>query len=186
MTGETIGRLEVQRRWIEVRSGRRVVLYECLCQCGKVTVASHSNLRNGNTKSCGCLRSESLASRLRKPLEDVLVNQIRNYYKRNAAQRGLSWEVTDQELQGLIFEPCHYCGVLGASETKRHYKTSSPAGNSLRNNGIDRVDNRVGYVISNLVPCCKYCNIAKMSMSREEFLAWVARVYNHSVEKRLK
>ena len=31
--------------------------YECLCDCGKKTESHKCNLRNGNTKSCGCLRS---------------------------------------------------------------------------------------------------------------------------------
>lgn len=31
-----------------------------------------------------------------------------------------------------------------------------------------------------VVPCCKHCNVAKMSMSVSEFLAWVTRVYHHN------
>lgn len=31
--------------------------YECLCDCGKKTNVKGSNLKNGNTKSCGCSRN---------------------------------------------------------------------------------------------------------------------------------
>jgi hypothetical protein len=32
--------------------------YQCLCDCGKITICHANNLRNGNSKSCGCLRSK--------------------------------------------------------------------------------------------------------------------------------
>ena len=32
------------------------VLWRCLCDCGNITEIRTGNLRNGNTKSCGCLR----------------------------------------------------------------------------------------------------------------------------------
>ena len=33
-------------------------LWECLCDCGKETVAVGSDLRRGHKKSCGCLHSD--------------------------------------------------------------------------------------------------------------------------------
>src|SRR3990167_252025 len=35
--------------------------YECLCQCGTTSYASSSNIRRGNTSSCGCYRKEVAA-----------------------------------------------------------------------------------------------------------------------------
>ena len=46
-------------------------------------------------------------------------------------------------------------------------------------NGIDRLDPTRGYIAKNVVPCCKTCNVAKLRMSREEFLNWVWRVAAH-------
>lgn len=43
-------------------------------------------------------------------------------------------------------------------------------------NGLDRVDNKVGYTLDNVVPACKICNHAKVDMSYDEFMEWVARV----------
>lgn len=34
-------------------------IYECQCLCGQLTWALRSNLRSGNTKSCGCLFNET-------------------------------------------------------------------------------------------------------------------------------
>ena len=49
-------------------------------------------------------------------------------------------------------------------------------------NGLDRVDNEKGYTIDNVVPCCKHCNYAKRNRSVEEFIDWIAQVYEYSVQ----
>lgn len=40
--------------------------YLCKCDCGKTTVVRGKLLRNGHTKSCGCLRYERLAMSIKK------------------------------------------------------------------------------------------------------------------------
>lgn len=35
---------------------KREMLWRCMCECGKEVPVRLSNLRNGNTKSCGCIR----------------------------------------------------------------------------------------------------------------------------------
>lgn len=40
-------------------------------------------------------------------------------------------------------------------------------------NGIDRVNNDIGYIKNNCIPCCKICNRAKNSMSYDDFLNWI-------------
>jgi len=53
LTGQVFGRLTVLAP-TEKRSNSFVV-WRCQCECGNITEVSASNLRNGNTKSCGCL-----------------------------------------------------------------------------------------------------------------------------------
>lgn len=36
--------------------------YRCSCDCGNEVIVSHSNLIKGMTKSCGCLRKETLSN----------------------------------------------------------------------------------------------------------------------------
>lgn len=54
-------------RWAVVsflgRDKRRADLWRCECMCGTTKTVRGSRLRNGNSRSCGCLRSQ-LASRL--------------------------------------------------------------------------------------------------------------------------
>lgn len=42
----------------EMRSGKAVI-WKCKCDCGKETYISGSDLRSGNTKSCGCQKYKS-------------------------------------------------------------------------------------------------------------------------------
>ena len=65
MTGLRFGRLTVISP-TEKRDRRGVVYWLCKCDCGNNAVVSRTNLRNGATQSCGCLRAEANAERARK------------------------------------------------------------------------------------------------------------------------
>lgn len=62
LTGQTFGRLQVikQAENIQIPSGRSYVAWECQCECGNKVVVRGADLRNGNTKSCGCLKRANL------------------------------------------------------------------------------------------------------------------------------
>ena len=51
----------------------------------------------------------------------------------------------------------------------------------LKCNGVDRINSNIGYTEENTVPCCKYCNTAKNTMTQNEFKMWIKRVYKHYV-----
>lgn len=55
LTGRKVGRLTVLRRLSDLKR------YECLCDCGVTTVVNRNNLRQGVTRSCGCLQRELAA-----------------------------------------------------------------------------------------------------------------------------
>ena len=54
--GERFERLVVVRFKGVADSGH--AMYECRCDCGKKCIAQASGLRNGNNRSCGCLKDE--------------------------------------------------------------------------------------------------------------------------------
>lgn len=45
------------------KRGSGGVFWNCKCECGKLTCVSGGNLRNGNTKSCGCLSKDNTVAR---------------------------------------------------------------------------------------------------------------------------
>jgi len=62
MVGKRFGRLQVIKEAFSNHSG---VHYVCLCDCGTITKATKgANLRNGTTKSCGCLQKEIVTQRV--------------------------------------------------------------------------------------------------------------------------
>lgn len=65
LTGRRFGRLMVVRDTGERLEGGHIV-WECKCRCGEMAFVTSCNLRSGNTRSCGCLRTE----RVRKAKEE--------------------------------------------------------------------------------------------------------------------
>jgi hypothetical protein len=90
--------------------------------------------------------------------------KVFHQYERKSALRGLKFRLTFEEFEKLVSAPCFYCGENPGM-------------------GIDRVDNRIGYIFSenpilnNVVSCCADCNFLKGSrFSRHAFLAQVTKI----------
>lgn len=56
LTGKTFGKLTVIRR---AENKEKRTMWECLCECGNISIVEAYQLKQGFTKSCGCLRYES-------------------------------------------------------------------------------------------------------------------------------
>lgn len=59
LDGQRFGRLVVVKDTGK-RSPNRKIIYECVCDCGKVVEVIQNSLRTGRTKSCGCLWKETI------------------------------------------------------------------------------------------------------------------------------
>lgn len=61
LTGERFGRLGViERAENYVRpSGRKTIMWRCRCDCGNEIIVSGNHLKQGMTKSCGCIVREN-------------------------------------------------------------------------------------------------------------------------------
>jgi len=167
LVGKTFGRLKVVRfhsiqkpNWKGNRPSLSTWVVQCACGSPEKVIGG-SKLTSGNTKSCGCISR----GRGWVPGEsDVLWK-----YKYQAKKRNLVWTLTDVEFDKLVRGNCHYCGNPPSNMRYRLFTY----------NGIDRKDNRRGYVSDNAVSCCNICNRAKLSLPYEEFLDFVRRVHAH-------
>jgi hypothetical protein len=63
LTGKKFGRLTVIKK---CDSKGRKVMWECVCDCGKLTSTTTSHLTSGHTQSCGCLQREKTGNASRK------------------------------------------------------------------------------------------------------------------------
>lgn len=152
-------------------------LWECRCSCGGVTQVTTGNLRSGQVKSCGCLVVNQCRSlrrlNLKTPGESAF-NWLFDVYKCSARDRGYEFDLIPSDVRRLTQMNCHYCG----SVPSRLKRVKSGNGHYVYN-GLDRIDNKKGYTLENVVPCCKTCNRAKDIMTVAEFAEWVSRVCNH-------
>lgn len=62
LIGQRFGRLTVIERAENNKNGH--VCWKCRCDCGVKIVVDGGSLRNGDTKSCGCLKIEKASGRL--------------------------------------------------------------------------------------------------------------------------
>lgn len=169
LTGMKIGRLTVLKK--VNTSGRSMWL--CKCDCGNEKVVRATALKRMKTLSCGCLIHDTLSL----PEGEAAFNRLYENYSNNSKNRGISFELDKNSFREITKENCYYCGSKPSYIMKSKHKTGT-----YIYNGIDRVDNTLGYVLENVVPCCGICNKAKMAMSREDFLSWIEKVYNHSIK----
>jgi hypothetical protein len=164
------------------------VLWECRCDCGRyLDVVGAQLLRpNRPTRSCGCYKDEVMSQRYGLPTGKGLAsgeaarNQVLIGYKRHAKRRDNPWTLTAEQAFALFEGVCHYCGIPPFRERTNTLDTGRKGmSGSYKYNGIDRVDNRLGYTAENTVSCCSHCNMAKRQLPYHEFIAWIHRAAKH-------
>lgn len=73
-------------------------------------------------------------------------------YKRGAKKRNLFWNLTYEEFMIFWKRPCSKCG------------------DQIDTIGLDRINNNIGYILSNIESCCYTCNMAKHNRTNEDFI----------------
>jgi hypothetical protein len=83
-------------------------------------------------------------------------------YLHSAKKRGYTFELDEHNFITIKSNPCYLCGKQN-SDTHQ--------------NGIDRIDNNIGYILSNSKSCCKTCNFMKSNYSLHDFLTTLLNIY---------
>lgn len=91
-------------------------------------------------------------------------------YVWRANKKGLDCKLSFEQYFDFVKSPCAYCGGFTNNKSKR---------GRYRHNGVDRIDNTQGYILSNCVACCAICNKAKGSLTLAEFNEWLQRVVKY-------
>lgn len=138
--------------------------YVCRCDCGNTTVVRTHALKIGRQISCGC------APQRTRPDHIAAKNELYKRYSKAAVRRGYDFTLTKEEFVELIMQNCHYCdGEFSlVSPLVRH--------KDFWHNGVDRVDNKLGYTKENSVPCCAICNNSKSTLPLEKWMEWLKRI----------
>jgi hypothetical protein len=153
--------------------------YECQCDCGNIKLVTCFDLKRAlhgkGVSSCGC------ANRKYQDEGDTwstAFNLIWKNYVVGANNRKLKFKLTKENFSTLINDNCHYCGSI-PTKIKKYGGKRKPS--QITYNGVDRVDNEIGYLLSNCVTCCHLCNIMKLALSKKAFLDHVQKIHNHLI-----
>jgi len=153
----------------------RQATWQCKCDCGGQKIATSQHLTSGDVTSCGCsLGRRSQAAAVSLPEGEADFNHILRKYKRGAMGRGLAFTLIPEQFRQLTSANCFYCGAKPQMK-EAHYGVNG----TYRHNGIDRIDNDLGYELHNCVACCEECNWLKGTMTQTAFLDAVLRIAKH-------
>lgn len=177
ITGKTYGRLVAVEYAHKVHKS---LFWKFKCICGNEKIINKGAVIRGDIKSCGCLQKELLKINRPKAFIDRTLSAKKRLYKlyvNSATQRSLAFELTFEKFIELTQLKCFYC-ELKPSQVCKSSQTSSYV-----YNGLDRKNNQIGYLLTNIVPCCKFCNQAKSKLSIEEFFDNIERVYKYQINR---
>lgn len=177
-TGQRYGRLFVVEDLGVIQGSER--LWGCVCDCGsRVGIVSRC-LRSGNTRSCRCLSLEQLShgKNALEPGQSAL-NQLFYAYKKSARERGYEFSLGIEDFKRITQLDCYYCEAAPVIK----FRAAKGTNGNYIGNGVDRVDNSLGYQTGNVRPCCTHCNIAKWKLSESEFYAWLFRAYSVAAKR---
>lgn len=85
------------------------------------------------------------------------------HYQYGAKKRNLDFEIEKEFFYEFIKNKCEYCGMIDHCGW----------------NGIDRSDNKKGYTINNIVPCCSMCNKMKSKYTINKFIKFCKNISNN-------
>jgi hypothetical protein len=85
-----------------------------------------------------------------------------------------------EDFKELISSKCYFCGEESSNILrKKGY-------DEYKYNGIDRLDNLIGYTVENCVSCCSWCNEAKNDRNIEFFIEKCLKIIHNLSEKEEK
>lgn len=143
------------------------------CECGVIKTVAGYLLTAGKIRSCGCKKGIWISNSHTKPYDKVAPHEIFNSYKVAARKRGIKFSLAEDDFRSFLKKKCYYCLSEPVAVKVRTLKAGR---NEYLFNGIDRINNDVGYMLDNCVTCCKYCNRAKNNMTILEFVKWLDSV----------
>lgn len=174
IVGQKFGTLTVIGPYFKEKSsdGKRVyILWPVRCDCGVEKYMRRCNLLTA--KSCGC-KSPHPPVQKYKNRTAALEKKIFNTYKKKAKERFIEFDLTIKDFVLLIYNECGYCGLGHSLEKKDNISEEL-----IKYNGIDRIDNSLGYKKYNCISCCKFCNIAKNDYSEDFFIEKIKKIIHY-------
>jgi hypothetical protein len=150
--------------------GDSKIIWLCQCDCGNEKYIGAATLISGQT-SCS---TKCKFNPVKGIYGESSFNQLYRTYKYGALKRNYSFNLSKEEFKLLTNNNCYYCGCA-----PNQIITDIDLYGDYTYNGIDRLDNNIGYEINNCVSCCKICNIMKWDMNIPSFISHMKQILKH-------
>lgn len=128
------------------------------------------------------LRSIITRYKIKKPIntEESFYRQKYSSYKSVAKKRKYCFRLSYRGFKKLLIGNCHYCNSSPIpNKLSKSQERKTAVNKIVMVNGIDRVNNKVGYTNKNCVSCCKICNYMKNTSSKKEFLFHIKKILDN-------
>lgn len=160
--------------FIKFTKDSSTAVYRVKCKCGKILAKTIGNMKRVNK----CSNCQHVSQRSAK--SEAGLSLLYAQYRNKAKIKNRSFNISKKRFKILTLSDCFYCGIKPAHVMKSHSASLEAAQHGAYvYNGLDRIDNKLGYTKKNVVPCCEQCNRGKLDYSQEEFLNWAKRLYLH-------
>jgi hypothetical protein len=181
LTGQKFGRLIVLER--RGKDKHRNALWLCKCQCGNEKEIKTICLKNGDTKSCGCLNLERIQEMGRNNWAGH--EEINGHYwseiRKSARERNLDFNIDMETAWNIFLSQNKQCALSGQKLffAKSHQKNVQTA-------SLDRINSNLGYSTDNIQWLHKDINISKSTLEQNEFIDLCDKVIFFSENKKPK
>jgi hypothetical protein len=178
LIGENIGKLTVIGKFRQIYgNGKTQLKYACICDCNTdhTIYVKRDDLIHNRRLHCGCLRKEP-ANKYKDRTQAMLRHHYNSSIVKRSRQKKFIEIIDFEDFISYIQQPCVFCGTVNSCTLKDRHPHKGAA-EQIKCNTIDRLDNSLGYIVGNCVPCCVTCNIAKGERTLEQFTQWIQNVY---------
>ena len=137
MTDKVFGRLTVIG--FSHRSESKRIFWKCQCKCGNTANVNGANLRNGSTKSCGCLSAD---------IKRDFIVKLRKTHGMTKTRTYKTWNGIIQRCLNSKNSSYHHYGGRGITVCNRWLKFENfyvDMGDRPDDMSIDRIDNDGNY-----------------------------------------
>jgi len=158
-SGDKFGKLTLIKTVGKSKNG--TFYWECCCDCGNATKVPTSRLKNGSTKSCGCLKKvkQNLCKRW-SGYEEISGNFFSSV-RYCANKRNIFFDITIQDIWDRYILQNKKCYLSGIDiDFQLYHETAS----------IDRIDSSLFYTQDNIAISHKDINKIKSSHSVKDFI----------------
>jgi len=151
---------------------QNTIIRSCI-KCTKDFEAFKTRYGKDSMHCSDCAEKQGIQDKKRKSRErNYKMERMANleasykYHIQGSLKRGYGdFQLNFEEFKDIVTKPCHYCKLIKEGEA----------------NGIDRVNNDIGYTVENCVPACWKCNRMK-SFYHPEFFIEKCKIIIKSLE----